>query len=82
MVYIVRKAVSPPWNILGPGCPSEFEMISIQPSVIAYLIPDYDMQLGGKLTFCHFCSNELNSDKFPPRYFVTAGSPAPLTWRN
>lgn len=66
----------------GAGCPSESEMNSIQLHVIAYLIPDDDMQLGGKLTFCHFCSNELNSNKFPPRYFVAARPPALLLKRN
>ena len=28
-IYVVRKAVSPWWDILGAGCPSEFEMNSI-----------------------------------------------------
>ena len=72
-IYVVRKAVSPWWDILGAGCPSEFEMNSIQPCVIAYLIPDYDTQLGGKLIFCRLFSNKPNS-----RYFVAAGPPALL----
>lgn len=75
---IVKGTVSSTWSSFGAGHASESEMNSIQPGVIAYLILDYDMQLGGKLTFCHFCSNEPNSDKFPPYYFVAAGPPALL----
>lgn len=73
-----HKDCVPWWSIPGMGCPSDLEINSIWPPIIAYLMPEDDMQLGGKLTFCRSCSNELNSNEFPPRHIVAARPPALL----